>query len=114
MCDVEEIDSQPFENIENYGCIFCCLQQIENSWKQGRLDEITAYSNAVEAEKKEQWRAEGQKDLFAAKRENVALQLEAAYRERLMIAFSEVRCNRNSSKVVGTRQMFTRACNIVI
>jgi F-type H+-transporting ATPase subunit b len=78
------------------------LQQIENSWKQGRVDEITAYTNAVEAEKKEQWRAEGQKDLFAAKRENVALQLEAAYRERLMTAFSEV-CCIEFWKVVGMR-----------
>jgi F-type H+-transporting ATPase subunit b len=66
------------------------LQAYEQSWKQGRLDEIETYTGAVEAEKKEQWRAEGQKDLFAAKKENVALQLEAAYRERLLTAFSEV------------------------
>jgi F-type H+-transporting ATPase subunit b len=54
------------------------------------LNEIETYTEAVEAEKKEQWRAEGQKYLFAAKKENVSLQLEAAYRERLMTAFSEV------------------------
>ena len=51
---------------------------------------MTAYSDAIDAEKKEQWRAEGQKDLIAAKKENVAVQLEAAYRERLMQAYNEV------------------------
>ncbi|GFG29429.1 hypothetical protein Cfor_02630 [Coptotermes formosanus] len=67
------------------------IDAYEQSWKQSRLDEIGTYSDAVEAEKKEQWRAEGQKDLFAAKKENVALQLEAAYRERLVTVFSEVK-----------------------
>lgn len=76
------------------------MQEVANSWKQEREDEITSLGDTVVAEKKEQWRAEGQKDLFAAKRENVALQLEAAYRERLTIAFNEVRYSRNC-KVVG-------------
>jgi len=66
------------------------LQAYEQSWKQGRLDEIETYTDAVTGEKKEQWRAEGQTDLFAAKKENVALQLEAAYRERLVTAYNEV------------------------
>lgn len=48
-------------------------------------------NEAIKAEKGAQHSAKGEAMLFDAKRENVALQLEAAYRERLAKVHSEVR-----------------------
>lgn len=67
------------------------VDQIEADFEQGRADEIKGLEDAVEHEKTEQWRADGQLLLNDAQKENVALQLEAAYRERLAQVFSEVK-----------------------
>lgn len=67
------------------------IDKIEADYNQGRIDEINGLTEAIESEKKEQWRAEGQKLLLEAKKENIALQLEAAYRERLATVYSEVK-----------------------
>lgn len=66
------------------------IDRIEAEWKQGREDELKALQESIEAEKKEQWRAEGALMLMDAKKENVALQLEAAFRERAMNVYTEV------------------------
>ncbi|XP_053670218.1 ATP synthase subunit b, mitochondrial [Anopheles nili] len=67
------------------------VDKVENEWKESRDNNIQQLTQAIQDEKKEQWRAEGQTMLMQAKKENVALQLEAAYRERAMNAYQEVK-----------------------
>lgn len=67
------------------------LQRIESSWVNYQGDSIANIKKTIEQEKAAQWSAEGESVLFNAKRENIGLQLEAAYRERLAQVHSEVR-----------------------
>merc|ERR1711872_363061 len=67
------------------------IEEIEGSWVNYREGSIKSIQDTIEAEKKAQWKAEGQSMLFDAKRENVQLQLEAAYRARLAQVHSEVK-----------------------
>ncbi|GLH13254.1 ATP synthase subunit b, mitochondrial [Gryllus bimaculatus] len=67
------------------------IDKIESGFKESRESVVRAHEEAIASEKQEQWRAEGQTLLFQAKRENVAAQLEAAYRERLMTVYNEVK-----------------------
>ncbi|XP_017861762.1 PREDICTED: ATP synthase subunit b, mitochondrial [Drosophila arizonae] len=67
------------------------IDKIEAEWKEGREAELKVLADAIEAEKKEQWRADGALLLMEAKKENIALQLEAAFRERTMNVYSEVK-----------------------
>ncbi|KAJ0172044.1 hypothetical protein K1T71_012017 [Dendrolimus kikuchii] len=67
------------------------VDAVENSWNEGRNQTIKDLEEAIEDEKTAQWRAQGQELLVEAKKENVLLQLEAAYRERLMNAYNEVK-----------------------
>ncbi|XP_077191009.1 ATP synthase peripheral stalk subunit b, mitochondrial [Paroedura picta] len=52
---------------------------------------INDLETAIANEKKEQWRAEGRHYLFDTKRNNVAMLLQANYRERLLTVYSEVK-----------------------
>ncbi|XP_036958877.1 ATP synthase F(0) complex subunit B1, mitochondrial isoform X2 [Acanthopagrus latus] len=52
---------------------------------------MASLAQAVEDEKKEQWRVEGRSMIFDAKRNNVAMLLETNYRERLHMVTNEVK-----------------------
>lgn len=65
--------------------------RIEADFNQGRLDEIAHHEENIKQEQLAQWQSEGQLVLNDAHRENVALQLEAAYRERLAKVYAEVK-----------------------
>ena len=67
-------------------------QKSDAALNSGRDVSIDQAKIKIVSEKAEQERALAQKMLFDAKRENVALQLEAAYREQLIKVFTEVIC----------------------
>lgn len=56
-----------------------------------RLSGIETYKESIKNEELAQWQAQGQHYLFEAKRENVALQLEAEFRKRQMAVYTEVK-----------------------
>ncbi|XP_070695562.1 ATP synthase F(0) complex subunit B1, mitochondrial [Pempheris klunzingeri] len=67
-----------------------------NEEKVAKVQEVKDFAmanltEAIETEKKEQWRAEGRGALFDAKRNNVAMLLETNYRERLHTVTNEVK-----------------------
>jgi len=53
--------------------------------------EIKQVQDSIAHEKKTQWQMEGGDMIFDVKKENIALQVEATYRERIMTVFSEVK-----------------------
>ncbi|KAG8222430.1 hypothetical protein J437_LFUL008428 [Ladona fulva] len=67
------------------------IDALEKEYNEGRIETVKTLEEAIASEKKEQWRAEGQTLLFEAKKENVLLQLEAAYRERIATVYNQVK-----------------------
>uniref|UniRef100_A0A2A4JM46 ATP synthase subunit b n=1 Tax=Heliothis virescens TaxID=7102 RepID=A0A2A4JM46_HELVI len=67
------------------------VDAIANALEKGRADELDSYQTDIKKCETAIWRAEGQKDLIDAKKENIALQLEAIYRERLMTVYRTLR-----------------------
>ncbi|OXU29855.1 hypothetical protein TSAR_003025, partial [Trichomalopsis sarcophagae] len=67
------------------------IDELENQLESGRTMQIDTLKELIEHEKKEQWRTDSQKMIMDIKKENIAMQLEAAYRERLAHVYSEVK-----------------------
>lgn len=67
------------------------IDALEDAYSQDRKDKRSAMEEEIAHEKLEQWRADGTTLLMAAKRENILLQLEAAYRERVAQTYQEVK-----------------------
>ncbi|XP_014217989.2 ATP synthase subunit b, mitochondrial, partial [Copidosoma floridanum] len=67
------------------------IDEYEQSWESSRTDQIKELQNLIEHEKKEQWRTDSQKMIADIKRDNINMQLEAVYRERLSHVYQEVK-----------------------
>ncbi|CAH2103894.1 unnamed protein product [Euphydryas editha] len=67
------------------------VDEYVNMLEKGRKDELDGYEKLIKDSKDAQWRAEGQKVLMDAKKENIDMQLEAAYRERYMQVYRAVK-----------------------
>ncbi|CAF4743548.1 unnamed protein product [Pieris macdunnoughi] len=67
------------------------VEAIEKELEQDRKNQMNFYETIIKDSKDMQTRAVGQKMLFDAKKENVAMQLEAVYRERLRLVFNAVK-----------------------
>ncbi|KAI4502497.1 hypothetical protein M0802_002409 [Mischocyttarus mexicanus] len=60
-------------------------------WENSRKEDIKDAEENIKETKDAIWRAEGQTLLMEAKRENIKMQLEAVYRERLIHVYNEVK-----------------------
>jgi len=67
------------------------IDNYEKDWNEGRVQEKQVLEEQIADEEKAQWSMEGQNILIQAKRENVGLQLEAAYRERIIAAYQAIK-----------------------
>ncbi|XP_077468630.1 ATP synthase peripheral stalk subunit b, mitochondrial [Stigmatopora argus] len=82
--------------IKKYGPSVAAFADKLNEDKVAKAQEVkdfamSSLTQAIEDEKKEQWRVEGRSMLFDAKRNNVAILLETNYRERLHMVTNEVK-----------------------
>ncbi|XP_023298991.2 ATP synthase subunit b, mitochondrial-like [Lucilia cuprina] len=67
------------------------IEKFESNWKKQHEAELKALQDLIDCEELEQWRAEGSLLLMEAKKENIELQLEAAYREAIMQVYKDVK-----------------------
>lgn len=81
--------------VKKYGPAFAAFADKEiDEYRQHvyglKNDTVSALQQSIDAEKKEQWRLAGRHMLFDAKKENIGMQAETAYRERLHKVNAEV------------------------
>ncbi|KAF7209682.1 ATP synthase F(0) complex subunit B1, mitochondrial [Nothobranchius furzeri] len=82
--------------VKKFGPSVAAFADQLNEEKVAKVQEVkdlamTNLAQAIENEKKEQWRVEGRSMLFDAKRNNVAMLLETNYRERQHMVTNEVK-----------------------
>lgn len=66
------------------------IDKYEATLEDTRTAEIKEYEKLIEHEKKQQYNMEGQKIIIDIKKENIKMQLEATYRERMAKVYQEV------------------------
>ncbi|KAK0088061.1 hypothetical protein PV325_013249 [Microctonus aethiopoides] len=59
------------------------MDKDENKFESSRTNMIKEHEDIIENEKKQQWRSEAQQMILDAKKENIKIQLEAVYRDRV-------------------------------
>jgi len=66
------------------------IDKYDDEVNESRNSEIKQYEDLISHEETEQSNLEGQKMIMDIKKENVKMQLEATYRERLLQVYQEV------------------------
>lgn len=66
------------------------VDKYNDNLDESRNNQIAQYEDSIIQEKKEQWSLDGQKMIMEIKKENIKMQLEATYRERLVQVYQEV------------------------
>lgn len=66
------------------------VDKYNDNLDESRNNQIAQYEDSITQEKKEQWSLDGQKMIMEIKKENIKMQLEATYRERLVQVYQEV------------------------
>lgn len=67
-------------------------QEIENDLNETREGEINELKQAIKNLETEKRSLDGQRQVFDIKKQNILMQLEATYRERVMEVYNEVIC----------------------
>ncbi|XP_043261837.1 ATP synthase subunit b, mitochondrial [Colletes gigas] len=67
------------------------VEEQEAELNAGRDEEINTHEDVIKTMETEKWRSDAQKMIYDVKKQNVLMQLEAAYRERMIEVYNEVK-----------------------